>query len=155
MGRKARITFFHKQWIKANNIEIYIAVGGQGTGNCVTEVCKGGYNGGGTSGISTNDDKNFTCSGGGATHIATYNRGELYNYASSIDEIIMVAGGGSGYIGNTILTNKTMYCYNCTTSTEESTKTQSTANVSNNPISTHAKIGNGHAQITFIERIYE
>lgn len=32
------------------------------------------------------------------------------------------AGGGSGYIGNSLLANKSMYCYNCTTSNEESTK---------------------------------
>ena len=60
-------------------------------------------------------------------------------------------GGGSGYIGNSSLTNKAMYCYNCEESTEESTKTISTTNVSETPISKYAKIGNGYARITIIE----
>ncbi|MCH4241418.1 MAG: fimbrillin family protein [Prevotella sp.] len=34
--------------------------------------------------------------GGGATHIATTNRGELRNYISYQDEVIIVAGGGGG-----------------------------------------------------------
>ena len=34
--------------------------------------------------------------GGGATHIATTNRGELKNYASYQNEVIIVAGGGGG-----------------------------------------------------------
>ena len=57
-------------------------------------------------------------------------------------------GGGSGYIGNSQLTNKVMYCYNCEESTEESTKTISTTNVSETPISKYAKKGNGYARIT-------
>ena len=60
------------------------------------------------------------------------------------------AGGGSGYIGNSQLTNKAMYCYNCEESTEESTKTISTTNVSETPISKYAKKGNGYARITII-----
>jgi hypothetical protein len=34
--------------------------------------------------------------GGGATHIATTNRGELKNYASYQNEVLIVAGGGGG-----------------------------------------------------------
>lgn len=59
-------------------------------------------------------------------------------------------GGGSGYIGNTLLTNKVMYCYNCTESTDENTKTVSTTNVSEEPISEYAKKGNGYAKITYL-----
>ena len=59
--------------------------------------------------------------------------------------------GGSSYIGNSQLTNKVMYCYNCEESTEESTKTISTTNVSETPMSKYAKIGNGYARITIIE----
>ena len=58
--------------------------------------------------------------------------------------------GGSGYIGNTLLTNKSMYCYNCEESSEESTKTIKTTNVSETPTSKYAKIGNGYARITYI-----
>lgn len=58
--------------------------------------------------------------------------------------------GGSGYIGNSNLTNKSMYCYNCTESSETATKTISTTNVSETPTSNYAKIGNGYARITLI-----
>ena len=60
-------------------------------------------------------------------------------------------GGGSGYIGNSLLTEKVMYCYNCTESTEESTKTISTTCVSSKPTENCAKIGNGYARITLIK----
>lgn len=59
-------------------------------------------------------------------------------------------GGGSGYIGNSLLTNKHMTCYNCETSDDESTKTISTTNVSEAPISDYAKQGNGYAKITLV-----
>ena len=60
------------------------------------------------------------------------------------------AGGGSGYIGNSNLLNKSMYCYNCSTSTAESTLTYSTTYVSEAPISQYAKMGNGYAKITYV-----
>lgn len=60
-------------------------------------------------------------------------------------------GGGSGYIGNSLLTSKTMYCYSCTESTDESTKTISTTCSEKNPTENCAKKGNGYARITFIK----
>ena len=59
-------------------------------------------------------------------------------------------GGGSSYIGNSLLTDKVMYCYNCEESTEESTKTISTTNVSEEAIINYAKQGNGYAKITYL-----
>ena len=62
--------------------------------------------------------------------------------------------GGSGYIGNTNLSNKVMYCYNCQSSINESDesniKTRSTTNHSEEPISYYAKEGNGFARITYL-----
>ena len=58
--------------------------------------------------------------------------------------------GGSGYIGNSLLTEKTMYCYNCQESSEESTKTISTTCTSATPKENCAKQGNGYAKITLI-----
>ena len=58
--------------------------------------------------------------------------------------------GGSGYIGNSLLTDKTMYCYNCTESSEESTKTVSTTCAEETPTENCAKKGNGYARITYI-----
>ena len=60
------------------------------------------------------------------------------------------AGGGSGYIGNPLLTNKVMYCYNCEESSEENTKTISTTCNEETPTSYCAKKGNGYARITLI-----
>lgn len=60
------------------------------------------------------------------------------------------AGGGSGYIGNTSLTNKAMYCYNCEESSETNTKTISITCISETPTSYCAKKGNGYARITLV-----
>ena len=60
------------------------------------------------------------------------------------------SAGGSGYIGNSLLTNKVMYCYNCTASSEESTKTISTTCTNGSATENCAKKGNGYAKITYI-----
>ena len=60
-------------------------------------------------------------------------------------------GGGSSYIGNSLLTEKSMYCYNCQESTEENTKTISTTCVNSTPTENCAKSGNGYARITLIK----
>lgn len=59
-------------------------------------------------------------------------------------------GGGSGYIGNPRITDKSMYCYNCTQSTEESTKTVSGTCSSLLALENCAKVGNGYARISFV-----
>ena len=59
-------------------------------------------------------------------------------------------GGGSGYIGNSLLTDKYMYCYNCATSNVESTKTYTTTCAEETPTENCAKIGNGYARITYL-----
>ena len=59
--------------------------------------------------------------------------------------------GGSGYIGNRLLFNKHMTGYNVETSDDESTKTITTTNVSEEPMSDYAKKGNGYAKITCLE----
>ena len=59
-------------------------------------------------------------------------------------------GGGSGYIGNSLLTNKVMYCYNCTTSSKEATKTISTTCTNKNATENCSKQGNGYAKITYL-----
>ena len=59
--------------------------------------------------------------------------------------------GGSGYIGNSLLTNKYMYCYNCTTSDATDTKTYTTTNTSSAAIANYAKSGDGAAKITIMD----
>lgn len=60
------------------------------------------------------------------------------------------AGGGSSYIGNSLLTEKAMYCYNCQESSEESTKTISTTCSEETPTENCSKKGNGYARITLV-----
>ena len=60
-------------------------------------------------------------------------------------------GGGSGYIGNDLLTDKAMYCYNCTTSTATSTLTYSTTNSSSTPTEKYTKQGSGYAKVSLLE----
>lgn len=72
------------------------------------------------------------------------------------------AGGGSGYIGNTRLSNGVMYCYGCTedstpgTRTVDSNGTNKDANCPNgystDAVSNCAKSGDGHARVTYLGR---
>lgn len=88
-----------------------------------------------------NYSSNRISGGGGGSGF--YGGGTGYTHGST-------GGGGSSYIGNPLLTDKAMYCYKCRESLEESTKTISTFDVSSNPISQYAKIGNGYARITYM-----
>ena len=94
------------------------------------------------------NDKGQFGQGGYHTHAATGGGGGYYGGAGSIH--VQSAGGGSGYIGNPLLTNKAMYCYNCEESNEESIKTISTTCSEEIPTSYCAKKGNGYARITLV-----
>lgn len=62
-------------------------------------------------------------------------------------------GAGSGYIGNSLLSNKKMVGYNVPTSSAESTKTESVNEASETPIANKPKIGNGFARIKLLDDI--
>lgn len=62
-------------------------------------------------------------------------------------------GAGSGYIGNSLVSNKKMVGYNVPTSSAESTKTESVNEASESPVSGKPKIGNGYARIKFIKEL--
>ena len=92
---------------------LYVYVGGKGEPGKGGSGGAGGYNGGARGGnggttqhISTTNVPTMTTSfggaagGGGATHIASAERGELYAYNTYRDEVLIVAGGGSGSVGN-------------------------------------------------------
>ena len=64
--------------------------------------------------------------------------------------LIEIVVESSGYIGNSLLTDKVMYCYNCTESGSFFTKTILTTNVSEDPISGYAKKEDGYAKVTYI-----
>lgn len=153
--------------LSENISDILIVAGGGGAGGYETSSYNsvGGDAGGyiGNSGTSTNASF-IVGSGGtqnsGGTGLISGSFGQGGNatidsigggggfYGGGVGRYSSGSGGGSGYIGNTLLTNKEMYCYNCAESTDESTKTVSTTNVSEEPISNYAKIGNGYAIIT-------
>ena len=86
--------------------------------------------------------------GGYAENFSAGGGGGFYGGGASIH--VQSAGGGSGYIGNSSLTNKSMYCYNCQESSEESTKTISTICSEETPTENCAKKGNGYARITLV-----
>ena len=71
-------------------------------------------------------------------------------YGGGASDLAGGGGGGSGYIGNPLIKDKVMYCYNCEESNEENTKTISTTCSEETPISNCAKKGNGYARITLI-----
>ena len=103
-------------------------------GSTALTISNGGFGYGG------NYEKTQSASGGGS---GLYGGGGAYYNGSS-------GAGGSGYIGNTLLTEKSMYCYNCAESSEESTKTISTTCISETPTENCAKSGNGYARIAYI-----
>ena len=94
---------------------------------------------GGGSNINYNHDEFINVSGGGGG--GYYGGGASWGGSGA---------GGSGYIGNSLLTNKAMYCHNCEESSEESTKTISTTCAEETPTANCAKKGNGYARITYI-----
>lgn len=95
--------------------------GGNKYNGCTTEHCQANYQTGGGGGFY---------GGGSARHTG--------------------AGGGSSYIGNSRLFNKSMYCYECSESSDNSTKTTSTNCHNGTPTSNCSKEGNGYAKITYI-----
>lgn len=62
-------------------------------------------------------------------------------------------GAGSGYIGNSLLSNKKMVGYNVPTSSAEGTKTESVNDVSASAVSGKPKSGNGFARIKFLREV--
>ena len=159
---------------KINNIMVIASGGGGTTSNLTTVAGSGGGIVGsmGTSSNSSYNNSKYLPGGGTQT-------GPGFAYGGSVRQGIFGAGiqnysstwgggggaglyggsngygttgaGGSGYIGNTLLTNKAMYCYNCTISNDESTKTISTTCHSATPTPNCAKEGNGYAKITLIK----
>ena len=115
---------------------LIVSGSGGGSGSTGSSCSSKGGSGGGISGtVPTNN-----CSDCGTRSGGTQTSGGRSRFGT----------GGSGYIGNSKLTNKKMYCYDCTESSDESTKTISTTNVSEIPAENNAKKGNGYAKITLL-----
>ena len=131
-------------------------IGNSGTGVCqdYDGVCHSPGAGGTQSSpgqsFGTNIAASFGLGGSGnSTSVGGAGGGAgFYGGGGSLDNA--GGGGGSSYIGNSLLTEKTMYCYNCTESFEESTKTISTTCASATPTENCSKLGNGYARITLL-----
>ena len=154
--------------LKEKTSDILLVSGGGG-GACgdLREVIYNGGSGGGfsgtalnsiatpgnqnTSGIDANNRTTSSFGQGGLAGNEGGGGGGFYGGGSGRHDRIGYSGaGGSGYIGNPLLTNKVMYCYNCEGSNEESTKTISTTCNEETPTSYCAKKGNGYAIITLV-----
>lgn len=105
-----------------------------------TQTAGGQYNG--SFGQGGYPNATWGSGGGGGFYGGGGSNGNVRNNGNS------GGGGGSGYIGNSLLTDKFMYCYNCTTSNDVATKTLTTSNHSSTPTANYAKEGAGAAKIT-------
>ena len=87
------------------NKNLYVCVGKQGNNSISgsSSGSKGGYNGGGNGGahIPSIEDRPSGAGGGGCTHIASSDHGELryYNNSNFLNDVLLVAGGGGGAAG--------------------------------------------------------
>lgn len=144
----------------------YSGVGGSGGGyigsdgtNTMTDYKPGaggtqssGGNSGG--GVANNQERGTSGSfgqGGNGNYYSGGGGAGLYGGGASNQS---GAGGGSSYIGNSLLSDKSMYYYcssSCNTSTDTSTKTVSTTCVDETAKKNCAKLGNGYVKITYVE----
>ena len=152
--------------LSGNQNNILIVSGGGGGGDYYPEF--GGLSSGGSAGgykgvdsVYMNNNTVANTAGtqtsgyafgtGGTTYVEDSCGGSGGGYYGGISQYQHSTGaGGSGYIGNSLLTNKAMYCYNCVESSDESTKTISTTCHSETPTANCAKEGNGYAKITYV-----
>lgn len=172
----------------SSNIDDILLVSGGGGGGCNCNIgdgkCAGGSGGGieGVKNVTVNKKYNNIYSGGNQTGPSGRTFGQASPSSSASSDCtgggggggfypgrrgnLSTGSGGSGYIGNTDLTNKYMYCYDCTESTDENTYTINTIGSSDltdkkncpngyseEPISKCAKAGNGYAKITFLRLV--
>ena len=171
----------------SENIDDIIIVSAGGGGGCTCGIgdgkCAGGSGGGieGVKNVTVNTKYNRIYPGGNQSGPSGRTFGQASPNSASSDctgggggggfypgrqGSLSTGSGGSGYIGNTDLTNKYMYCYNCTESTDENTYTINTIGSSDltdkencpngyseEPISKCAKAGNGYAKITFLRLV--
>ncbi len=153
---------------------ILIVAGGGGGGGYYDSLCsesEAGGSGGGFSGNKTSGADAGTQTGGNAFGVGQNGRtgkvvtgqcdsegnggggGGYYGGKSnqSTGQGTNTGGsGGSGYIGNSLLSNKYMYCYKCTTSDATATKTYSTEATTEGLDAKKARKGSGAARIKLI-----
>jgi len=137
--------------LSSNLSDILIVSGGGGGGLLVGDTAYAGKDAGGISGSGDNSanqstgygfgqgESNSNASGGGSGLYGGYKGTNTKG-----------GGAGSGYIGNSLVSNKKMVGYNVPTSDAEGTKTESVQVYSAAPFANKPKMGDGFARIKFL-----
>ena len=145
---------------------LIVAGGGGGAGYSTGSIYGYGGDAGGVQGNNghKNADNNNTTVGTGGTQTTGAGFGQGANatggpggggglYGGTSSNKYRGAGGGSGYILNTISTSsvtKHMTCYSCQETQEEDTRTNKVTSASQAPEKNTPKEGNGYARITLL-----
>lgn len=137
--------------LSSNLSDILMVSGGGGGGLLVGETAYTGKEAGGISGSGDNSADQTTGNafgqGESGTNVSGGGSGLYGGYKGTSSKS---GGAGSGYIGNSLLSNKKMVGYNVPTSSAESTKTESVSQASATPTPNVPKIGNGFARIKLV-----
>ena len=137
--------------LSSNLSDILMVSGGGGGGLLLGDTNYSGKEAGGISGSGDNSADQSTGNafgqGESGTDVSGGGSGLYGGYKGTSSKS---GGAGSGYIGNSLVSNKKMVGYNVPTSSAESTKTESVSEYSDNPVSGKPKGGNGFAKIKFL-----
>lgn len=143
--------------IGASNItNVLIVSGGGGGGFLYDGNIYYGADAGGISGNGTNSGNQTTGNGfGQGEYNINLSGGGSGLYGGYKGALNKSGGAGSGYIGNSLLSNKKMVGYNVPTSSAEDTKTESVNVYESVYTANKPKAGNGHARIRLLNEIVE
>ena len=137
--------------LSSNLSDILLVSGGGGGGLIVGETDYSGKEAGGISGSGDNSADQSTGYGFGQGESGTdVSGGGSGLYGGYKGTSAKSGGAGSGYIGNSLVSNKKMVGFNVPTSSAESTKTESVSQASATPTPNVPKIGNGFARIKLL-----
>lgn len=140
--------------LSSNLSDILMVSGGGGGGLLVGETDYSGKEAGGISGSGDNSADQSTGNafgqGESGTDVSGGGSGLYGGYKGTSSKS---GGAGSGYIANSLLSNKKMVGYNVPTSSAEGTKTESINDVSASAVSGKPKSGNGFARIKFLREL--
>ena len=137
--------------LSSNLSDILMVSGGGGGGLLSGETEIAGADAGGISGSGTNSGNQSSgyAFGQGESGTNVSGGGGGY-YGGEKGGSLLSGGAGSGYIGNSLVSNKKMVGYNVPTSSAEATKTESVSVYSATKEANKPKAGNGFARVKFL-----
>ena len=137
--------------LSSNLSDILMVSGGGGGGLLIGEDDYAGADAGGISGSGSNSGNQSSgyAFGQGESGTNVSGGGGGY-YGGEKGGSLLSGGAGSGYIGNSLVSNKKMVGYNVPTSSAESTKTESVSVYSATKEANKPKAGNGFARVKFV-----